>query len=208
VPDLRFSVSGARAVSHAMAPLVVLALRLDASEPVHGVLLRCQIQIDAPRRPYAVAEEAGLQDLFGDKSRWGTTLKPLLWTTISANVPAFSRETEFGLEVPCSTDLCVAAAKYFHALQSGEVPLLLLFSGTVFYARPDGALQAAPISWSREARFSLPLQVLRDAAEACFPNSGFVSLQRETLDKLHRYKTRAGFQTFEQAVEALLSSAR
>jgi hypothetical protein len=208
VPDVRFTVSGAQAVVPAASPLVMLRLKISCDRPVQAILLRCQIQIDAPKRPYAIAEENGLHDLFGARSRWGATLKPILWTTLSANVPGFESETEYELEVPCSLDLSVAASKYFHALQTGEVPLLLLFSGTVFHSRADGALQAAPISWSREARFSLPVRTLRDAAEACFPNAGFLTLQRDTLDKLLTYKTRSGAATFERAIEALLENAR
>jgi len=110
----------------------------------------------------------------------------------------------FELQVPCTVDLNVASGKYFQSLASGAVPLLLLFSGTVFHAAPDGALQAAPIPWSSEARFSLPLAVVREAIEACFPNAGFLTLQRDVLDRLYRYKVRSGLPTWERAIEALL----
>ena len=46
-------------------------------------------------------------------------------------------------------DFEVAAAKYFHALRDGEIPLLLLFSGTVFYRGDDGML-VDQIPWDRE----------------------------------------------------------
>ena len=35
----------------------------------------------------------------------------------------------------------------------GDVPLNLLFSGTIFYEGDDGALQVAQISWEKEAKF-------------------------------------------------------
>jgi len=206
VPDLRFRVEGAQAVAHAASPLVSLRLHISnaAADPIHAVLLRCQVQIEAPRRAYEESEQEGLADLFGAPARWATTLKPLLWTQLGVTVPGFAGETRFELQVPCTVDLNVASGKYFQSLASGAVPLLLLFSGTAFHAAPDGALQAAPIPWSSEARFTLQLAVVREAIEACFPNAGFLTLQRDVLDRLYRYKVRSGLPTWERAIEALL----
>ena len=47
-------------------------------------------------------------------------------------VRGFTGDVEFDLPVPCTYDFEVAAAKYLHALRDGEVPLRVLFSGTVF----------------------------------------------------------------------------
>jgi len=206
VPDLHFRVEGAHPVAHAASPLLSLRLHISnaAADPIHAVLLRCQIQIETPRRAYRETEQEGLADLFGAPARWATTLKPLLWTQLGVTVPGFDGGTRFELQVPCTMDLNVAAGKYFHSLASGAVPLLLLFSGTVFHAAPDGVLQAAPIPWSSEARFSLPLAVVREAIDACFPNAGFLTLQRDVLDRLYRYKVRNGLPTWERAIEALL----
>ena len=206
MPDLHFRVEGAHPVAHAASPLLSLRLHISnaAADPIHAVLLRCQIQIETPRRAYRETEQEGLADLFGAPARWATTLKPLLWTQLGVTVPGFDGETRFELQVPCTMDLNVAAGKYFHSLASGAVPLLLLFSGTVFHAAPDGVLQAAPIPWSSEARFSLPLAVVREAIDACFPNAGFLTQQRDVLDRLYRYKVRNGLPTWERAIEALL----
>ena len=206
MPDLHFRVEGAHPVAHAASPLLSLRLHISnaAADPIHAVLLRCQIQIETPRRAYRETEQEGLADLFGAPARWATTLKPLLWTQLGVTVPGFDGGTRFELQVPCTMDLNVAAGKYFHSLASGAVPLLLLFSGTVFHAAPDGVLQAAPIPWSSEARFSLPLAVVREAIDACFPNAGFLTLQRDVLDRLYRYKVRNGLPTWERAIEALL----
>ena len=206
MPDLHFRVEEAHPVAHAASPLLSLRLHISnaAADPIHAVLLRCQIQIETTRRAYQESEQEGLADLFGAPARWATTLKPLLWTQLGVTVPGFDGETRFELQVPCTMDLNVAAGKYFHSLASGAVPLLLLFSGTVFHAAPDGALQAAPIPWSSEARFSMPLAVVREAIDACFPNAGFLTLQRDVLDRLYRYKVRSGLPTWERAIEALL----
>ena len=47
-------------------------------------------------------------------------------------VPRFTGSTEIDLPVPLSYDLEIGATRYFAGLDGGEVPLLLLFSGTVF----------------------------------------------------------------------------
>ena len=47
-------------------------------------------------------------------------------------VPRFTGSTEIELPVPLSYDLEIGSTRYFAGLDDGEVPLLLLFSGTVF----------------------------------------------------------------------------
>ena len=46
--------------------------------------------------------------------------------------------TEIDLQVPCTYDLEVASARYLQGLDDGTIPLLLLFSGTVFVANGAG----------------------------------------------------------------------
>ena len=106
--------------------------------------------------------------------------------------------------MPCTYDFNVAAAKYFHALRDGEVPLLLLFSGTVFYRGEGGALQIAPVPWSKEAAFRLPVRVWKEMMERHYPNSAVLRLRRDVFDRLHRFKVERGLPTFDQAMEALL----
>jgi len=95
VPDLHFRVEGAHPVAHAASPLLSLRLHISnaAADPIHAVLLRCQIQIETPRRAYRETEQEGLADLFGAPARWATTLKPLLWTQLGVTVPGFDGET-------------------------------------------------------------------------------------------------------------------
>ena len=47
-------------------------------------------------------------------------------------VPSFTGSIEVDVPVPCTYDLEIAATSYFHALDEGDIPLVLLFSGTVF----------------------------------------------------------------------------
>lgn len=207
MPDLSFQVEGAEAVPFAAAPLLALKLRVTnspAGQPIHSVVLRCQIQIDAPWRVYQPREEEGLRDLFGARDRWSTTLKKVLWMNVSQMVPGFTGSVVTDLQLPCSYDLNVASAKYFHAVEKGEVPLELLFSGTVFYAGEHGDLQVAQIPWSKETAFRLPVRVWKDMIEMYFPNSGFLLLRRDLLDRFFRYKVARGLPGFEQAMESLL----
>ena len=78
-------------------------------------------------------------------------------------------ETEFDLSLPCSYDFHVAANRYLAALDEGQVPLLLLFSGTVFTGAP-GTLEPGR-RWRRapNPRAGLPVTAWLDAIDAHFP---------------------------------------
>ncbi len=80
-----------------------------------------------------------------------------------------------------------------------------MFSGTVFYADPAGALRVAPISWDKETKFRLPLKVWKDMMDAYYPNSAWLCLRRDVFEQLHRYKVRHGIPTWEQAIERILT---
>jgi hypothetical protein len=177
-------------------------------EPIHTVALRCQIQIEATRRRYNEREQERLLDLFGEPERWGQTLRTTLWTHTSMVVKPFEGSTLVELPVPCTFDFNVAATKYFAGLEDGEVPLLLLFSGTIFYEAADGALQVSQISWEKEAKYRLPLRVWQEMMDFYYPNSAWLSLRRDVFDRLARYKMRRGIPTWEQALESLLNVDR
>jgi Family of unknown function (DUF6084) len=209
VPDLNFQVEGVEAVAHAAAPLLSFKLRIanaERDEPVHTVALRCQIQIEATRRQYNEREQQRLLDLFGEPERWGQTLRTMLWTHASTVVTPFQGSTLVELPVTCTFDFNVAATKYFAGLEGGEVPLCLLFSGTVFYEATDGALQVSQISWAKEARYGLPVPVWQEMMNFYYPNSAWLSLRRDVFDRLHRYKMERGLPTWEQALESLLNA--
>jgi hypothetical protein len=209
VPLLSFAIEGARAIDHAAAPMIALHLRVTnapAAERVHTIVLRAQIQIEAPLRRYDADEQRDLADLFGAPDRWSTTVKSLLWTHASVAVPAFEASALVDLPVPCTYDLTVAAAKYFHALKDGEVPLRVFFSGTVFYEGAGGALQVAQIPWSNEAAYRLPIRVWRAMMDAYYPSTRTLALHRDVFDRLHRFKVARGLPTWEQTIAALLPS--
>jgi hypothetical protein len=209
MPDLDFAVEGAELVTFAVAPTLALKLRITDSgeEPVHAVMLDCQVRIEAPRRRYVPAERERLGELFGDPSRWSQTLRSLLWTHVSVNVPPFAGSVLVDLRLPCTYDFNVQVTKYFDSLEDGEVPLTLLFSGSVFFAALDGALQVERVSWSKEAGYRLPVRVWRDVIDHYYPNTAWLNLHKDVFDRLAAYKARRGLPTWEQALEALLLNA-
>jgi hypothetical protein len=212
MPDLNFAIERAEPVLYAMAPLLHFKLLItdadDPPVPIPAIALRCQIRIEPNRRKYASPEQERLLDLFGEPSRWGQTLKSMLWTHTSLVVPLFCGQTVVDLPVPCSFDFNVAATKYFHALLDGEVPLALYFSGTVFQTDNEGALQVSPIPWEKEAFFRLPVPVWQSMMDHYYPNSAWLCLHRDVFDQLARYKTQLGLPTWEHALERLLDAAR
>ena len=121
-------------------------------------------------------------------------------------VPGFSGSAELDLPVPLSYDLEVGSARYFAGLDAGEIPLLLLFSGTVF-AVAEGRLQVQQVPWSKEASYRLPVSVWREAIEAHFPGSAWIKMTRQTLDELQRFKTRQALPTWDATIAALLARA-
>ena len=90
MPDLNFQVEGVQVVANAATPLLAFKLRLSAANPeqvIHTVALRCQIQLEVTRRKYSAEDQERLLDLFGEPSRWGQTLRSLLWTHANLVVP-------------------------------------------------------------------------------------------------------------------------
>ena len=206
--DLNFEVFDAEPLSFAVSPQLIFKLRVTAAnenQKIQNIGLRCQIQIEVTRRRYDKAEQAHLKDLFGEPSRWSQTLKTMLWTHSSVTVPQFTGSTIVDLPVECTFDFNIAATKYFAGLDAdGEIPLLLQFSGTLFYAGENGELQIAQIPWSAETKYRLPVQVWQAMMEHYYPNSAWLRLRRDVFDRLHNYKIRHAIPTFEQVLEKLL----
>ena len=209
--DLAFAVEGIEVEPYAAAPTLLFRLRFTnsaADTPVQNVLLQCQLRIEATRRPYTLAEHEHLTEIFGETHRWSETLHSMLWTHASVQVPAFEGECIADLPVPCSFDFNVAATKYFYGLEGGDVPLTLLFSGTVFYRDVDGFLQMDQIPWSREASCRLAVSTWQQMMDVYYPASAWLRIDRAVFDDLHRYKRRRGLTNWEQTLRALLDHER
>jgi hypothetical protein len=184
----------------------LLRVSETSGESVEAIALRCQIRIEPARRKYTPAEAERLGDLFGETERWAETLRPVQFTQVAVMVPRFTGSTEIELPVPLSYDLEIGATRYFAGLDSGEVPLLLLFSGTLF-TMSGGRIQAGQVPWSKEAAYRLPVSLWREAVDAHFPNSAWIRMSRPVLDELLRYKSRRALPTWDATIESLLAEA-
>ncbi len=206
--ELAFEVTGARPEPHAAEPTLMLEVRITEADhaKIHALALRCQIRIEPQRRTYSEEEEEDLYELFGETLQWGASLRPFLWTHVSTMLGVFEGTTTIDLPVVCTYDFEVAGAKYLHALENGEIPLILLFSGTVYTRGPTG-FAAEPLSWSSEASYRLPVSTYRATMDHCFPNSAWVRVHRDTLSALQRFRSTRGLPTWDQAFERLLKEA-
>jgi hypothetical protein len=205
VADLTFDCIAAQAERYAVQPTITLTLRVSetSGQRVDAIALRCQIRIEPSRRRYTPAEEERLRDLFGETSRWADTLKPMQFTNISTMITSFSGHTEVELPVNFSYDMEIGSGRYFASLEAGEIPLLLLFSGTIFSV-VDGRIQVQQVPWSKEAAFRLPVSVWREAVDAQFPNMAWITMSRETLSGLERFKTERALPTWDATLNTLL----
>ncbi len=205
-PELGFTVLGCEPLPHAAAPTLRFSLAIDAQgASIRSVMLEVQVRIAATQRSYSAAEQAQLGDLFGAPHRWADTLRGLLWTHGTVVVPPFEGATVVDLPVLCTYDFEVAAVKYLSGVQDGEIPLDLLFSGTVFYADATGALKINRISWNAEAAHRLPVAVWRATMDHYFPNSAWLRTDRETFDRLVAFRARRSLTSWEAVFDAAAS---
>ena len=208
MPDLNFQVEKAEPIAHAVSPTIGFSLRVnDAQSPrqIHSVALRAQIQIDPTRRQYTPGEQERLTDLFGEPSRWGQTLRSMLWTHAYVNIPPFTGTAIVEMPVACTFDFNVATTKYFHSLENGEIPLRFLFSGTIFHEGDHAPLQVAQISWEKEATFRLNVRTWAQMMEMYYPNTAWLCLRQDVFDRVHAFKIRRGLPTWEAAMDKLLA---
>jgi Family of unknown function (DUF6084) len=208
MPELNFQSDRSRTCRSGLIPLLHFHLEVTntpETELIQAVILQAQIQIQPAHRPYDDEEKEKLVDLFGTPDQWGQTLRNRLWAHANATVRPFAKMTETVLPIQCTYDLNVTATKYFYALKEGEIPLLFLFSGTIFYAAPDGRLQVQQIAWDREFTYPIPVRIWQELMEHHYPNSAWVSLHRDVFEKLYAYKRQQGLPTWEQTIERLLA---
>ena len=206
--EYRFTVLDVIAEPYAMTPQLTARLRIEEAtgQRVHAIALRCQVRVEPQRRRYDEAEQDGLLGLFGDRSRWVDTMKPFQWMQCNTTVQGFTGRTEVDLALPCTYDLDVIGSRYLHALDAGDVPLDLLFSGTVF-TRGESGFGVEQIPWDCEARYRLPVEVWRRMIASYFPNTGWLRIDSDVLAQLTDYRARHGLTSWEETIRRLLSTA-
>jgi hypothetical protein len=205
IPAPEFAVTGAAHLAFAAAPTMVFTV--TATEPsgleIQSMSLSVQVMIDPARRGYDEATRERLAELFGPPASWAPSTQGLSWARVSAAVPAFHGDTVFALELPCTYDLEVAAAKYFYALEDGVVPLSFHFYGTVFYTAEDGRLQMTPVPWSSSAQFGMPVSAWQAMMAEHYPGGGWIRLDARTLEALNARRAERGL-TFDNLIQELL----
>ena len=207
MPDLTFQIEDASATPNAASPQIAFRVCVtnSATDRVHSIALRVQVQIEPVRRRYTPEEQANLKELFGEPERWSQSLHPLLWANVNVNVPGFTDSTTIEVAVPCTFDFNVGVTRYIYGLQNGELPTTLLCSGTVFYPGPTG-LQIGQIPWDRECSYKLPVRVWKDMMDLFYPDTAWVCLQRNSFERLYEFKARHGISTWDQALDRLLGA--
>jgi Family of unknown function (DUF6084) len=207
--ELSFTCLDVKPEAYAASPTLLFRLRIDvaAGQRVRALALRTQIRIEPARRGHTEQEAERLLELFGERGRWGDTLKPFQFANTSTVVPSFTDSIETDVTVPCSYDMEVTAGRYFHALQDGEIPFILLFSGTIF---GDGEknLWIEQVPWHAEARYRMPVAVWCTMMDMHFPNSGWLRLRRDTIDALAEFRAARALPTWDDALIAVLDGAR
>jgi hypothetical protein len=207
--ELSFSCLNVEPERYAMAPTMLFRLKIEeaAGQRVRAVALRCQIRIEPSRRRYSDREGERLLELFGGRERWDDSLKPFQFANTSTTVPSFTDSTEIDIVVPCSYDMEVTAGRYFHALEDGQVPFILLFSGTIFGDGKEG-MWIEQIPWHAECRYRMPVEKWREMMDTYFPGSGWLRLRRDTIDALAEFRASHALPTWDDAVIAVLDAAQ
>ncbi|MEO8568064.1 MAG: DUF6084 family protein [Ginsengibacter sp.] len=210
MPELKFEILSAEVRPYAALPTIVFKLQISneiENEEVYAAALKCQIMIEAIRRPYDSETKKRLYELFGEPPRWNETLRSLMWMIINIPVPRFTGKTVVEVAVPCSEDQGLAAGKYFYAVRDEKVPLAFLFSGTLFFKGQEGQLQITQISWEKEAAYKMPAGLWQDMMEEYFPGCRWLRIRKEIYDKLVMYKAATSHPTLENCLEAVLEQA-
>jgi hypothetical protein len=209
-PEFSFSVESAAPVPHAASPRLALRTRIDARPsdcPIHSLMLDCQIRLEPARRNYSDDEAAKLYELFGARELWNRTQHSLLWTQVTVLVTEFLGTNSVEVPVACSYDFDLATTKYFQGLRGGEIPLVVLFSGSAFYESESGALAVTRVAWTGESRFRLRYDVYAETMAHYYPNQRPVTLGADVFERFRRYRLDAGHRSWDGALAALLARA-
>lgn len=208
IPAPALEISGAAHLPFSAVPTMRFAAvaREPDAVPVQSIGLTVQVMIEPARRGYDPEARERLAELFGAPEHWTPSTSALAWARVAVTVPAFTGEASFGIEVPCTYDLEVAAAKYFYALADGLVPLSFHFNGNVFYHDPAGRLQMTPISWSTSAEYRMEVAAWRAMIAEHYPGGGWIRLADDTLAALNERRASRGLPSFDACIAELLSA--
>jgi hypothetical protein len=201
-----FAVHDVTWLRDAAAPMLSFELGVTetSGREVFTIALTAQINVNPARRAHDESTREALVDLFGPPERWAATTHSFVWAHVSALVPSFTGETTFGLRVPCTYDLELAAVKYFHSLPDGDLPLTFHFQGSVLYRGDGGEVQVVLIPWTCSADWRMPIATWRAMMDHHYPNGGWVRLHADTVAALSFRKERGGLPSYDACINELL----
>ncbi len=207
IPELAFAVTGVRPMEHAAVPTLVFPLEITRTGggPVRAVTLTTTLRIAVTRRRYEHTDRLALARLFGQPEQWATSMRPLHWAQLTTAVPPFDDSTRIDLAVPCTREPELAVTAYLDAVRDGEVPLDLLFNGTIFHTDAEGRLRTAQIPWTAEAACRLPAALWHDLTERYFGGTAWLRVSREVYDRLGAHRARRCLTGWDETVEELLA---
>lgn len=205
-PTLDFIIDEAAPLPYAAVPTIRFALRISAAPDasIRAITLTVQVRVDAARRRYDPDAQRRLALLFGPAEQWGRSVRSFFWTQSVVSVPPFTGTTHVDLPVTCTYDFDLPIAQYAHGLSSGDIPLVFLFSGGVFYQDHNGLLRVGRVPLDREASFALPLRVWRQTMELYFPDSAWLRVSHAMFDRLTELRIRQGLTSWDSTLDGIL----
>jgi len=208
-PEITIEILGAGHEPFAAQPTLRFELSVfePTDRPIYAIALKAQIMFDPARRDYDAPTREKLFEIFGAPERWPSTTRSFLWCHSTAMVNSFTGATTFGLEVPCTSDLEVVAARYVSALPDGDIPLTMHFTGRILYSGPERQVQVVHLPWSLSAQYRMPVTVWKNMIKHHHGNSGFVLLHDDTITQLGKHKRSRFLHSYDAVVLDLLEHA-
>jgi hypothetical protein len=205
-PDPEIEIVSVRAVERGMAPEVEFEAEITdrSGRDVHLAALTVTIEIEPARRSYDERARELLGQLFGEGGAWSASTRNVRVARVTALSGPFTGGGRLTITVPMGFDLEVAAGSYLYSLADGEAPLRFHFNGTIYYRGDDGSLQLIQLPWDRSSRFRMPVEVWRRAIAAHYPNTGWIALDEETIERLRRHRAAVGAHSFAEVIAGLL----
>ena len=207
--DLDFTVPAVQIADNCATPTLLFQLRAINRTPesaVEHVALSAQIRIEAARREYAPHERERLSELFGGAADWDRALRGLLWTSVTVPIGGFTKECTIDLPIACSCDFEIAATKFLHGVEHGEIPLLWLFSGSIFFRNSEGELQIGQVAHHKEAGIRLPAELWHSLMQRYYADKIWLRVERDLFEEVYRYKRRKSLPSFDEALRDLLAA--
>ena len=129
-----------------------------------------------PRRRYDDTEAAALRDLFGERARWGDTLKPMQLGFLNHVVPELHRRDRH--RAAAAVQLRRRRRRATSTSTASTTARCRCCCCSAARSSRSGAerhLACEPVPWHKEAQFRLPIAVWQQAMELHFPGTAWAA---------------------------------